>query len=143
MDFERLKRMVKPLNSTRVVRSLIDKLQELSEGGGVPGPEGVKGDDGDTPVINGAGNWEIGGVDTGIAAEGIDGQDGVDGTDGQDGATPEIINGNWWIDGVDTGIAATGPKGDTGNDGEDGWGTEAEYNALVSRIEDLEALNNE
>src|SRR5690625_922080 len=32
---------------------------------------GPKGDDGDTPTIGANGNWEIGGVDTGIAATGL------------------------------------------------------------------------
>lgn len=37
----------------------------------------------------------------------------------------------------------TGEKGGPGAAGADGWGTEVEYDALVSRIEALEALNAE
>src|SRR5690606_9459666 len=79
---------------------------------------GPKGDDGLTPVIGTNGNWEIGGVDTGIAAQGPAGNDGQDGNDGE---TPVIgTNGNWEIGGVDTGIAAQGPAGNDGQDGNDG-----------------------
>lgn len=31
-----------------------------------------------------------------------------------------------------------GPKGDPGNDGADGFGTEAQYNDIISRLEALE-----
>ena len=55
---------------------------------------------GDTPEIIG-GNWWIGGVDTGVKAE------------GSDGDTPEIgINDNWWIGGVDTGVKAVNVQAD-------------------------------
>ena len=79
------------------------------------------------------GNWWIGGVDTGIKAEGSDGadgsdgsdgkdgQDGKDGEDGKDGLTPYIgSNGNWWIGTTDTGIKAAGVNGADGKDGKDG-----------------------
>src|SRR5690625_5261181 len=80
---------------------------------------GPKGDDGDTPTIGANGNWEIGGVDTGIAATGPKGDKGDKGDHGDDGDTPTIgANGNWEIGGVDTGIAATGQKGDKGDDGD-------------------------
>ena len=32
-----------------------------------------------------------------------------------------------------------GPKGDPGDDGEDGFGTEAQYNDIIARLEALEA----
>ena len=85
---------------------------------------GPKGDDGLTPEVGANGNWEIGGIDTGIAAQGPQGAAGSNGTngiDGTDGLTPEVgANGNWEIGGVDTGIAAQGPKGDTGAAGSNG-----------------------
>lgn len=32
-----------------------------------------------------------------------------------------------------------GPKGDKGDKGEDGFGTEAQYNSIISRLNDLES----
>ncbi len=74
--------------------------------------DGVDGKDGETPYIGWNGNWWIGTEDTGIKAEGQDGEDGIDGTDGkdgEDGLTPHIgPNGNWWIGEEDTGVEAEG-----------------------------------
>lgn len=102
-------------------------LIALSALQGIKGDKGDKGDpgeDGDTPYIGENGNWWIGGVDTGIKAEGSDGADGSDGSDGkdgQDGLTPYIgSNGNWWIGTTDTGIKAAGANGTDGKDGKDG-----------------------
>lgn len=111
-------------------------LIALSALQGIKGDKGDKGDpgeDGDTPYIGDNGNWWIGGVDTGIKAEGSDGadgsdgsdgkdgQDGKDGEDGKDGLTPYIgSNGNWWIGTTDTGIKAAGVHGADGKDGKDG-----------------------
>ena len=111
-------------------------LIALSALQGIKGDKGDKGDpgeDGDTPYIGDNGNWWIGGVDTGIKAEGSDGadgsdgsdgkdgQDGEDGEDGKDGLTPYIgSNGNWWIGTTDTGIKAAGVNGADGKDGKDG-----------------------
>lgn len=111
-------------------------LIALSALQGIKGDKGDKGDpgeDGDTPYIGENGNWWIGGVDTGIKAEGSDGtdgsdgsdgkdgQDGKDGEDGKDGLTPYIgSNGNWWIGTTDTGIKAAGVNGADGKDGKDG-----------------------
>ena len=111
-------------------------LIALSALQGIKGDKGDKGDpgeDGDTPYIGDNGNWWIGGVDTGIKAEGSDGadgsdgsdgkdgQDGKDGEDGKDGLTPYIgSNGNWWIGTTDTGIKAAGANGADGKDGKDG-----------------------
>ena len=111
-------------------------LIALSALQGIKGDKGDKGDpgeDGDTPYIGDNGNWWIGGVDTGIKAEGSDGadgsdgsdgkdgQDGKDGEDGKDGLTPYIgSNGNWWIGTTDTGIKAAGVNGADGKDGKDG-----------------------
>ena len=111
-------------------------LIALSALQGIKGDKGDKGDpgeDGDTPYIGDNGNWWIGGVDTGIKAEGSDGadgsdgsdgkdgQDGKDGEDGKDGLTPYIgSNGNWWIGTTDTGIKAAGNNGADGKDGKDG-----------------------
>lgn len=55
---------------------------------------------GETPMINAAGNWSIGGVDTGVAASGPQGEPGPKGDRGETG--PQ------------------GPKGDTGAPGERG-----------------------
>lgn len=64
---------------------------------------GQTGESGNTPEIKADGYWYIGGVNTGIKAEG---------TDGDDGQTPEIgANGNWWIGGTDTGKKAQGVDG--------------------------------
>ena len=41
--------------------------------------QGADGANGDTPFINGSGNWQIGDTDTGVKAEGTDGADGSDG----------------------------------------------------------------
>ena len=111
-------------------------LIALSALQGIKGDKGDKGDpgeDGDTPYIGDNGNWWIGGVDTGIKAEGSDGADGSDGSDGKDGQdgkdaedgkdglTPYIgSNGNWWIGTTDTGIKAAGVNGADGKDGKDG-----------------------
>lgn len=111
-------------------------LIALSALQGIKGDKGDKGDpgeDGDTPYIGDNGNWWIGGVDTGIKAEGSDGadgsdgsdgkdgQDGKDGEDGKDGLTPYIgSNGNWWIGTTDTCIKAAGVNGADGKDGKDG-----------------------
>ena len=45
---------------------------------GVPGQDGADGAPGETPTIV-DGNWYIGGVDTGVKAEGVDGADGQNG----------------------------------------------------------------
>lgn len=108
-------------------------LIALSALQGIKGDKGDPGEDGDTPYIGDNGNWWIGGVDTGIKAEGSDGadgsdgsdgkdgQDGKDGEDGKDGLTPYIgSNGNWWIGTTDTGIKAAGVNGADGKDGKDG-----------------------
>lgn len=59
-----------------------------------------EGKDGNSPTVGANGNWHIGGVDTGIKAEGV---------------SPHIgSNGNWYVGTVDTGIKAKGDKGDTG-----------------------------
>lgn len=96
------------------------------------------------PVIGDNGNWFVGGVDTGVQAEGKDGTsvnivdtktvilDGrtyeqvtfSDGTvikiphdvDGKDGLTPYIgSNGNWFIGEIDTGVQVEGKDGKDGN----------------------------
>lgn len=61
-----------------------------------------------------------GGGDQGPKGDkGDPGTDGADGTQGPEG--PQ------------------GPKGDPGDDGADGFGTEAQYNDIISRLEALEA----
>ena len=57
---------------------------------------------GHTPVftLGENGNWFIDGKDSGIKAE------GKDGDDGQSGSTPTIVDGYWYIDGESTGVKA-------------------------------------
>lgn len=75
----------------------------------------VVGADGVTPHIGSNGHWWIGNKDTGVSAEGKDGENG------QDGLTPHIgENGNWFIGDKDTDIPATGKDGQNGSDGKDG-----------------------
>lgn len=100
-------------------------------------PDGTKLSDLEmVPYIGANGNWWVGDTDTGVqaqgpqgeagaqgeqgpqgetgaqgtaGADGADGQDGKDGADGADGLTPYIgENGNWWIGETDTGVAAGG-----------------------------------
>lgn len=84
--------------------------------------------DGLSPYVGENGTWWIGTTDTGVKAEGKDGESAyirygtwwfgntntgvsVTATDGQ---TPRVgTNGNWWIGSVDTGIRATGRDGMT------------------------------
>lgn len=90
--------------------------------------------------------------------DGIDGSDGEDGTNGEDGdkgdtgdtgksayeiAVDEGFDGTVqeWLESLkgdkgDTG--EPGAQGEPGQDGADGFGTEEQYNALLSRIESLE-----
>lgn len=108
-----------------------------------PGEQGPQGEPGVTPHIGENNNWFIGEIDTGIRAEGTDGDNGADGENGytptidegtgnwfingadtgfsavgEDGLTPTVgPNGNWFIDGEDTGQPTTGPAGTNGNDG--------------------------
>lgn len=102
-------------------------------------PKGTPGQQGTTPHIGANRHWYIGDLDTGIVAEGQDGEDGDDGVtprigdnkhwyigdidtgivaegeDGQDGHTPFIgTNGNWWIGETDTGVRAAGEDGEDG-----------------------------
>ena len=60
---------------------------------GVPGPKG------DIPYIQN-GTWWVGNEDTGVKAQGSDGE------------TPHIgENGNWWVGALDTGVSAAGKDG--------------------------------
>ena len=62
--------------------------------------------------------------------------------DGDDGVTPHIgEHGNWFLGTEDTGTPARGPAGQDGTDGTDGadgFPSEADWNALVARVEALE-----
>ena len=70
-----------------------------------------------------------------VAGEpGPKGEPGVDGTDGKQGPQGEP--------GPKGDTGAKGPKGDTGAQGPagaDGFGTEAQYNDIIARLEALEA----
>lgn len=110
---------------------------------GTPGRDGVDGQDGQdgiTPHIDTeSGYWFIGDYNTGVRAQGPQGQAGNDftyedftpqqlaalkgpkGDDGTNGVSPHIgMNGNWFIGDVDTQVAARGPQGDHGSPGNDG-----------------------
>lgn len=50
---------------------------------GVNGSNGSNGNNGLTPIINAAGNWQIGDNDTGVKAAGTDGKNGNNGTNGR------------------------------------------------------------
>jgi hypothetical protein len=71
------------------------------------------GSNGISPHIGENGNWFVGEVDTGVKAQGADGNAGV---------TPHIdeATGNWFIGEVDTGVKAKGTDGKDGTDGDDG-----------------------
>lgn len=113
------------------------------------GPTGDPGEDGLTPHIDQeTGNWFIGAINTGVLAQGTNGQNGADGKsayeiyadttenpmsqsewleslkgiNGQNGITPHIdsTTGNWFIGEINTGIHAEGPVGQNGNDGING-----------------------
>lgn len=116
-------------------------------------PRGVKGDKGDrgsTPYIGENLHWWIDGVDTNVAAHGLQGDNGVTphiGSDGDwhigdqdtgvrataiDGFSPIIgYDGNWVTANGNTGIPATGPQGPKGEPGKDAavkeWQLIADY----------------
>lgn len=97
---------------------------------GADGAPGRDGTDGITPHIDSTtGNWFIGDQNTGVKAQGADGQSGKDfkyedftpqqinalkvkgdpGANGADGVTPHIgMNGNWFIGDTDTNVKAHG-----------------------------------
>lgn len=88
-----------------ITGELEEKLQETVEHYMEQHPVAV-------PYIGENGNWWIDGKDTGVKAEG---------QDGEDGDTPYIgENGNWWIGNSDTGVKAQGEPGGKGDPGEKG-----------------------
>jgi hypothetical protein len=72
------------------------------------------GDNGLTPTIGGNGNWYIGAADTGVHAQG---------PQGNDGTAPHIdaSTGNWFIGEFNTGVHAQGPQGNKGDAGNTPW----------------------
>ena len=62
--------------------------------------------------------------------QGPEGPAGADGADGAKGAKGDP--------GADGAKGAKGDKGDPGADGADGFGTEAQYNDIIARLEALE-----
>ncbi|MBR4789130.1 MAG: hypothetical protein IK030_05395, partial [Bacteroidales bacterium] len=70
---------------------------------GIDGSNGSDGNGGRYPVvtIGGNGNWFVDGVDTGVSAQGPQGDPGKD-------VTVEIKNGYWFVNGKNTGIKAEG-----------------------------------
>lgn len=117
---------------------------------GQQGPQGEKGDpgnDGITPNIGDNGNWWVGNQDTGIRAQGIDGENGKDGQDGVDGQDGK--NGSDGIDGksayeiaVDNGFIGTeeewlislkGADGVNGQNGTNGENGKSAYEIAVEK----------
>ena len=75
--------------------------------------QGPQGEPGTSPHIGDNGNWWIGTTDTGVKAQGPQGDPGSG-----DGITPHIgDNGNWWLGTKDTGVQAQGPQGNPGEPG--------------------------
>jgi hypothetical protein len=87
--------------------------------------------DGITPTIGLNKHWFIGAIDTGIVAEGKDGEDGV---------TPIITigeNENWYINGVDSGKPSRGKNGKSAYEiylAGGGTLSEAEFNESITNI---------
>lgn len=79
-----------------------------------PGPEGPQGPQGEQ------------------GSEGLQGPEGPKGAKGDPGADSTVA-------GPEGPQGPEGPRGPAGADGADGFGTEAQYNDLVARIEALEA----
>ena len=96
------------LNGTDGVSPIINGDGNWEIGGVDTGvpAQGPQGIPGDSPFINPAGNWQVGGVDTGINASGIQGLPGTPGVPGADGTVVTIEDGKWHLDGVDTGVFA-------------------------------------
>ena len=98
-----------------------DFINSLKGEKGQVGEKGDPGKDGETPVIDPVTkHWFIGQIDTGILAE------------GKDGESPQIgDNGNWYVGGIDTGVSAKG------SDGKSITNIEAdEYNNIVVTFSD-------
>lgn len=72
-----------PGNEGKTVEDFFDFLRGPA---GKDGAEGKNGKDGKSPHIGANGNWWVGDVDTGVKAQGPEGQAGKDGEDGEDGA---------------------------------------------------------
>ena len=81
---------------------------------------GDNGQNGLTPYIDPTTkHWMIGLTDTGIVAEGQNGQNGAPGQNGENGVTPHIdpTTKHWMIGLTDTGIVAEGQDGQNGTNG--------------------------
>ena len=84
---------------------------------------GDNGQNGLTPYIDPTTkHWMIGLTDTGIVAEGQNGQNGAPGQNGENGVTPHIdpTTKHWMIGLTDTGIVAEGQDGTNGTNGTNG-----------------------
>ena len=94
------------------ISDVVGLTEALENGIGTPGADGI------SPHFGENGNWFIGTTDTGVKAQGSDGNAGVAGIDG---ITPHIGgNGNWFIGTTDTGVKAQGADGNAGVAGTDG-----------------------
>ena len=69
--------------------------------------------------------------------QGPPGEDGAQGPQGEEG--PKGDKGDDGAKGDKGDDGAQGPKGDPGANGADGFGTEAQYNDIIARLEALEA----
>ncbi len=98
---------------------------------GKDGVDGKDGQDGATPEVGSNGNWWIGGVDTGIKAQGPKGDTGSAGKDGADGK-----------DGVDGKDGADGKNGSDGKDGVNGSAGKSAYELWVADVMSASGLDD-
>ena len=85
------------------------------------------GEAGNTPITAA----ELNRIEAAGAAKAAQGEQGPVGPEGPQGPAG--------ADGADGAKGAKGDKGDPGADGADGFGTEAQYNDIIARLEALEA----
>lgn len=92
------------------------------------------GEAGGTPITAA----ELNRIESAGAAKAAQGPKGDKGDPGADGA-----RGPAGADGEDGAQGPKGDKGDPGADGADGFGTEAQYNDIIARLEALESAATE
>lgn len=104
---------------------------------GVDGKDGADGRDGSTPYVGDNGNWWIGGIDTGVKAQGPKGDPGVDGKDGVAGK--DGVDGKDGIDGKD---GVDGKDGKDGVNGENGRDGKSAYDLWVEDVKSPSGLDD-
>ena len=93
----------------------------------------VDGEAGGTPITAA----ELNRIEAAGLAKAAKGDTGPQGPEGPEG--PQGPKGDKGDPGADGAKGAKGDKGDPGADGADGFGTEAQYNDIIARLEALEA----